>query len=127
MLSLHSRIVPFDGTVTIIFSDAIIASSTQAKMLCVNGEGDVFYVPFEDIYFDFLTAMERTVYRVGWGAAHFWRVSACGAAAQDFMWAYLDPEPGVELLANHGAFNPELARIEAISARPQPTPADMPI
>lgn len=116
MQSEQSKIMAFGGTVTVAFSDAVIASSTKAKMICVDGEPDVFYVPFEDIYFEFLTAMEKTVYRTGWGVAHFWSVSAAGEAALDFMWAYVAPEPEVWVLAKHGAFNPEIARIEAVPA-----------
>ncbi|MEO5324970.1 DUF427 domain-containing protein [Mesorhizobium sp. CC13] len=108
------KIVPFDGSVTVFFSDSVIASTTNAKALCVDGEPDAFYIPFEDIYFEFLTATENTAYRPGWGTAHFWRVSAVGQAAEDIMWAYVEPE--VTSLANHGAFNPELARIEATPA-----------
>lgn len=106
----------FDGTVTVTFSDAVIASTTDARVVCVRGEPDVFYIPFEDIYFEMLRAMEKTIHRSAWGIAHFWSVSAVGEAAQDFMWAYLSPEPAAAALANHGAFNPESARISAVPA-----------
>lgn len=105
------KIAPFDGSVTVFFSDSVIASTTNAKVLYVDDGPDVFYIPFKDVYFEFLTATDKTVNRPGWGVAQFWRVSAAGKAAQDFMWSYLDPE--ITALAEHGVFNPELARIEA--------------
>jgi uncharacterized protein (DUF427 family) len=108
------KIGTFDGTVTVTFSDAVIASTTRARMVCVEGEPDVFYIPFEDIYFEMLRAMDKTVHRPDWGVAYFWSVSAVGEAADDFMWAYLTPEPAAAALANHGAFNPESAVISAV-------------
>ena len=45
-----STIVPFRGTVTVSFSDAIIASSKDAKVLSTPGKEAVFFLPFEDIY-----------------------------------------------------------------------------
>jgi len=114
MASDQLRISLFTGTVTVMFSKLIIASSTDAKAICVDGEPDVFYIPFEDINFEHLTALDRTVYRADWGVAHFWTVSAAREAGKDFMWAYLEPEANVAGLANHGAFNPEMANIEAV-------------
>lgn len=57
------NISTFNGTVTVTFSDAVIASTTRARVICVEGEPDVFYIPFEDIYFDMLRAMDKTIYR----------------------------------------------------------------
>lgn len=111
MASDHSRISAFTGTVTVMFADLVIASSTEAKAICVDDEPDVFYIPFKDINFEHLTALYRTVHREGWGVAHFWAVSR--ETGQDFMWAYLEPEASLAAVANHGAFNPELASIEA--------------
>lgn len=108
------QISTFSGTVTVTFSDAVVASTTEARMVCVGGEPDVFYVPFKDVYFEMLTAMDKTIYRQDWGVAHFWSISAVGEAADNFMWAYLSPEPPAAALANHGAFNPEVALISAV-------------
>lgn len=110
------KIRTFDGTVTVTFSDAVIASTTRARVVCVEGEPDVFYIPFKDIYFEMLRALDKTVHRPDWGMSHFWSVSAVGEAADDFMWAYLAPEPAAAAVANHGAFNPEIARISAVPA-----------
>ena len=45
---------PFDGAVTATFSDAVIASTAKALVLREADYPPVFYVPFEDIYFEFL-------------------------------------------------------------------------
>ncbi|CCV05733.1 conserved hypothetical protein [Mesorhizobium metallidurans STM 2683] len=46
------KIVPFAGVVTVRFSDAVVASSEHAKLVYEDGRDPVFYIPFEDIYFD---------------------------------------------------------------------------
>ncbi|TIU76804.1 MAG: DUF427 domain-containing protein, partial [Mesorhizobium sp.] len=43
-------VTPFNGTVTVRFSDAIVASTERAKVLHEDGHDPVFYIPFEDIY-----------------------------------------------------------------------------
>jgi uncharacterized protein (DUF427 family) len=111
-----STIVPFRGTVTVSFSDAIIASSKDAKVLSTPGKEAVFFLPFEDIYFDFLTLTRETRPR-GSGSAAYWRVNAVGEAADNFMWSY-EAADGAEhlLLERHAAFDPTKARIEAVPA-----------
>jgi len=116
------KIVPFDGSVTVFFSDSVIASTRNAMVQSGHAEPDVFYIPFEDIYFEFLEPMNRTVDRPGWGVARSWSVSAAGEAAQDFMWVV--PGPDDSTLTGHGTFNPELARIDVshTEQREVPTP-----
>ncbi|PDQ23023.1 hypothetical protein CN311_00780 [Mesorhizobium sanjuanii] len=119
--STHSpatlRIAPFEGTVTVRFSDAIIASTERAKVVYEQGDDSVFYIPFEDIYFDLL---EKTNNRTDFplkGTASFWRVHAVGGSADDFMWAYETPETAALALSRHGTFDPDKARIEANPAQ----------
>ncbi|MER8600211.1 MULTISPECIES: DUF427 domain-containing protein [unclassified Mesorhizobium] len=107
------RIVPFDGTVTVRFSDAIIASSARAKLLYEDGHDPVFYIPFEDIYFDLLEKTNTTSHSPLKGTASYWRVHAVGSSAEDFMWAYETPDTPALAIARHGAFDPGRARIEA--------------
>ncbi|MFK0692838.1 DUF427 domain-containing protein [Mesorhizobium sp. IMUNJ 23033] len=105
-------IVPFDGTLTVWFSDAIVASSRRAKLLHEDGRDPVFYIPFEDIYFE-LFEKTNTTTDSPWGTASYWRVHAVGASADDFMWAYETPETAALSIAKHGAFDPDKARIDA--------------
>lgn len=105
-------IVPFHGTVTVRFSDAIVASSERAKVLYEEGRNPVFYIPFEDIYFELFEKTNATS-ESAWGTAGYWRVHAAGASADNFMWAYETPEPAALAIARHGAFDPHKARIDA--------------
>lgn len=113
-------IEPFEGTVTVTFSDAIIASTDRAKLLHEDGYDPVFYIPFSDIYFEFLAKANTASHCPLKGTASYWRVSAVGEAADDFMWAYETPYPDAAAIAGHGAFNRKLARIEAVTADGKP-------
>ncbi|AZN98772.1 DUF427 domain-containing protein [Mesorhizobium sp. M9A.F.Ca.ET.002.03.1.2] len=106
-------ITPFDGAVTVRFSDAIIASSERAKVLYEEGHDPVFYIPFDDIYFEFLEKTNTTTRSSLKGTASYWRVQAVGGAADDFMWAYETPDTPALAIACHGAFDPDKARIDA--------------
>jgi len=110
------RIEPFDGTVTVRFWDAVIASTDQAKMLSQAGKEPAFYIPFDGIYFDFLQKTDRREHVPGLGEVAFWRVSAMNRAEDDFMWALESPDIPLLALAHHGSFDQKIARIEAVPA-----------
>ncbi|MBZ9888899.1 DUF427 domain-containing protein [Mesorhizobium sp. BR1-1-3] len=105
-------IEPFAGTVTVRFSDAIVAATERAKLLQEEGHEPVFYIPFEDIYFDLFEKTNTTSRSPLKGTASYWRVHAVGSSADDFMWAYETPETAARAIARHGAFDPEKARID---------------
>lgn len=103
---------PFDGTVVVTFSDAIIASSNNAQVLRESIYPPIYYIPFEDIYFDFLTRTATHTHCPYKGDATYWRVSAAGEALNDIMWAYEAPYDEMIAIRDHGAFYPDKVRIE---------------
>lgn len=105
-------IEPFAGTVTVRFSDAIVAATERAKVLREEGQEPVFYIPFEDIYFDLFEKTNTTSSSPLKGTASYWRVHAVGGSADDFMWAYETPDTAARAIARHGAFDSEKARID---------------
>lgn len=105
-------IEPYHGLVRVSFSDAIIASSDNALIVRRPGVKPVFYIPFEDIYFDFLLRSESAPEPSPFGAATYWRVSAVGEAAADAMWAHETPAVGYEALLDHGAFDESKVLVE---------------
>jgi uncharacterized protein (DUF427 family) len=104
---------PFDGAVTVTFSDAVIASSDDALVLREADYPPVFYIPFKDIYFEFLKPSSTSTHCPYKGDASYWDVSAVGEAAKDIMWAYEAPYDEMVRIKNHGAFYPDKVRIEA--------------
>ena len=105
---------PFDGVVTVSFSSAIIAASKNARVLSEAGHPDVFYIPFEDSYFDFLRRSATTSHCPFKGDASYWSVTAAGEARTDVMWAYENPYEEMLAIRDHGAFYPDKVRIEAV-------------
>jgi len=108
------KIEPFRGTVNVMFSDAMIASTKEALVLAEAGAEPVFYIPFRDIYFDFLTesATQREV--PGKGRARYWNVGAVGESADDVMWAIEQPGPELNAIRQHAAFDRSKVRVEAV-------------
>ena len=106
-------IEPFAGTVTVRFSDAIVASTERAKILREDGHGPVYYIPFEDIYFDLFEKTNTVSKSPIKGTASHWRVHAVGSSSDDFMWAYETPDTAARAIAGHGTFDPVKARIDA--------------
>lgn len=105
---------PFRGTVNVSFSDAMIASTEDALLLREQGHDPVFYVPFRDIYFEFLTPSSTTYHCPRKGEARYWSVEAVGEAENDIMWIYDQPPPQLSAIRQHGAFDPAKTRIEAV-------------
>ena len=105
---------PFDGVVTVSFSSAIVASSKRAKMLREQGHADVLYIPFEDIYFEFLRRSETSTHCPYKGDASYWNVTAAGEAERDVMWAYEHPYEEMLAIRDHGAFYPDKVLVEAV-------------
>lgn len=109
-------IEPFAGTVTVRFSDAIVAATERAKVLREEGHEPVFYIPFEDIYFDLFEKTSTTSESPLKGTASYWRVHAVGASSDNFMWAYETPDAAPQAIVRHGAFDAEKARIDVDAA-----------
>ncbi len=53
---------PFDGVVTVAFSDAILASTDKALVLREANYPPVFYIPFEDVYFELLKRSDTSTH-----------------------------------------------------------------
>jgi uncharacterized protein (DUF427 family) len=104
---------PFDGVVNVAFFDAIIGSSDKALVLREGDYPPVFYIPFKDIYFDFLQPTETRTHCPYKGDASYWGVTAAGESEKDIMWAYESPYDEMQRIRSHGAFYPNKVRIDA--------------
>jgi uncharacterized protein (DUF427 family) len=111
--SRRITVEPFEGVVNVTFSDAIIASSDEALVLREEDYPPVFYIPFKDVYFEFLKRAATSTHCPYKGEASYWNVSAVGEAATDVMWAYERPFDEMIRIKDHGAFYPNKVRIEA--------------
>jgi len=105
---------PFHGVVTVRFSSAVIASSKNAKVLKEADYPEVLYIPFEDIYFDFLHRSQTSTHCPYKGDASYWSTTAVGESKPDVMWAYEHPYDEMLSIRNHGAFYPDRVKIEVV-------------
>ncbi|WP_309084782.1 DUF427 domain-containing protein [Chelativorans sp.] len=106
---------PFRGTVNVMFSDAMVASTKNALLLKEEGRDPVFYIPFQDIYFDFFSDSPTQTHCPLKGQARYWSVGAVGESAKDALWAYDQPPPELGTIRQHAAFDAAKVRIEAVS------------
>ncbi|MGE0284060.1 MAG: DUF427 domain-containing protein [Rhizobiaceae bacterium] len=104
---------PFGGVVVVTFGEAIIASSKEALELKETNHAPVFYIPFKDVYFDFLNPSQTKTHCPFKGDASHWNASASGEAMKDVMWAYLSPFDEMIAIKDHAAFYPSKVRIDA--------------
>lgn len=104
---------PYRGVVNVMFADAMIASTRDALILREEGREPAFYIPFRDIYFDFLKRSPTTGENPTSGIASYWNVTAKGEAENDIMWAYEAPPEEMQPILAYGTFDPEKVRIEA--------------
>ncbi|PAQ10196.1 DUF427 domain-containing protein [Mesorhizobium temperatum] len=104
---------PYIGTVTVRAGDAVIASSTRAKVLAESPYPQVLYIPFEDIDFDQLRKTELSTHCPYKGDASYWSVLPAAEAGKNAMWAYEQPFDEMIEIRDHGAFYPNKVTIEA--------------
>lgn len=110
---------PFDGIVNVRFIDAMLASTDRALVLREKGHDPVYYIPFDDIYFEMMHESGTRTHCPWKGEARYWSTGAAGEAAADVMWAYEEPHGAARAIAGHGAFYPGKVTIDV-------TPHDSP-
>lgn len=114
MQTTRSKTVePFRGTVNVMFRDAMIASTDHAMVVNEPGRAPLYYIPLENIYFDFLK-QSSTRRRLDEGEARFWNVSAVGESADDVLWTFEAPDVAYGDLRGKGAFDAGKVTIEAM-------------
>ena len=104
---------PYRGTVVVRAGDAVIATSTRAKLLSEPPYPQHFYIPFEDIDFTQLGKTALSTHCPYKGDASYWSVLPAGEAGKDAMWAYERPFDEMAEIRDHGAFYPNRVTIEA--------------
>ena len=94
-----------------IFYDAIIASTKEALVVHQTGHEPVHYFPREAVAMEFLTESDTRTRCPYKGEARYWSLSAEGYGAEDAVWSYDDPTPGVTEIAGYIAFDPKALHI----------------
>jgi uncharacterized protein (DUF427 family) len=98
--------------VQVLWRGRTIADSSRALRLVEGSHPPVLYIPREDAD---MTLMQRTAHetRCPWkGTANYYSLHVGDVTAENAVWTYETPIPGVAEIANHLAFYP--TRVDAI-------------
>lgn len=81
-----------------------VADSTRTLLLREESCPPVHYFPREDVRMDLLVPTGHTTHCPYKGAASYWSVEAGGRAAENAVWSYEHPIPGMAGIAGYLAF-----------------------
>ncbi len=107
-------ITPNPRRVRVAFKGTVVADTTRALILAEGSLPKVNYVPRQDATMAAFTPTERRTHCPFKGDANYFNLSADGATAENAVWTYETPLPGVEQIAGHLAFYPDKVTIEEL-------------
>ena len=85
--------------VRVEFGGEVVADSARTLLLHEENYPPVHYFPRDDVRMDLLTRTDHVTYCPYKGDASYWTVEAGGRTAQDAVWSYETPIPGVAGIA----------------------------
>lgn len=85
----------------------VVAASSRSVVLTETGCPPRYYLPTADVKMDLLGSSTTTSHCPFKGDAVYWSVQTDDGAAEDVVWSYPKPFPGVEQIAGLLAFWPE--------------------
>jgi uncharacterized protein (DUF427 family) len=105
MTTLHRvELEPSDIKVEVIFNGKVVAHTERALIVRETGYPDVYYLPEADLRPEFFEDSARKTHCPYKGEARYMHLVDGDSRAEDAVWTYPDPIPGVEGLAGHVAF-----------------------
>lgn len=105
-------IVPDRRTVVVKVGDVVIAQSTDTVRVCETASPPAFYIPPNDINFDYISVVAGSSFCEWKGPARYWAVSAAALppnsppATISVGWDYPDPLGDFRSLAGYLSFYP---------------------
>ncbi len=108
----HGIVVsPHAGRVAVAFAGQTVVDTTRALDLVEGGMRAVLYVPREDADMSFFEPTSRHTHCPFKGEASYFTLKAQGREAQNAVWTYETPLPGVSAIAGHLAFYPDQVEV----------------
>ncbi|MEW5423093.1 DUF427 domain-containing protein [Amorphus sp. 3PC139-8] len=111
-------IAPFEGRVVVTHGNTVIADTARALAMHEADYPVVFYVPKADVAMNFLDPTDHSTHCPYKGDASYWSVESGGERAENAVWAYVEPLPGVAEIKDHVAFYPKKVSIKATPTTP---------
>ena len=95
---------PCAARVRVEFGGEVLADSTRTLRMREADYAPVHYFPCDDVRMDLLARTGHTTRCPYKGAASYWTVEAGGRTAENAVWSYEDPIPGMTGIAGYLAF-----------------------
>lgn len=108
--------------VIVKFNEEIIAESTRSIRILETSSPPGFYIPREDINFDFITEGTGSSVCEWKGEAVYWSLKIEENQFHNVGWSYPDPFSGFELIRSFLSFYPSKLEcyVDSEKVRPQP-------
>jgi uncharacterized protein (DUF427 family) len=98
---------PSSREVIVLFNGETVARTRRALFLFETGLPPRYYVPPSDVRMEFLIPSRTTSICPYKGSASYWSLRVGDRAAEDAVWAYLEPLPECPRIKGHFCFYPE--------------------
>ena len=95
---------PCTARVRVEFGGEVVADSTCALLLHEANYPPGHYFPREDVRMELLNRTDRATHCPYKGDASYWTLEAGGRAAENAVWSYERPIPGMTGIAGYLAF-----------------------
>lgn len=100
------RVEPTAKRLRVIFNGQVIADTTQAYRVLETSHPPTYYFPPEDVRTEYLERTARRTVCEYKGGASYWTVRVGDRAAENAVWAYLNPTAAFQAIAGYFAFYP---------------------
>ena len=97
-------IQPCTARVRVELGGKVVADSARTLLLCEESYPPVHYFPRDDVRMELLIRTAHTTRCPYKGVASYWTVEAGGRTAENAVWSYEDPIPGMTGIAGYLAF-----------------------
>ncbi len=98
------RLEPCAKVIEVKFGGVVIAQTTRSLRLLETSHPPTYYIPPEDIQWQYLSQGAGGSFCEFKGGATYWHVQAAGRTAENAAWSYRDPSSLYAALGNHLAF-----------------------
>jgi uncharacterized protein (DUF427 family) len=109
-------VMPNPGRVRVVFNGQVIADTRRALTLREASYPPVQYIPREDAAMALLQRTDHASHCPYKGNAAYYSIRTEGRGAENAVWTYEDPYPGVAAIKGHLAFYPD--RVDRIEELP---------
>jgi len=108
-------IEPNPKRVRVVFNGRVVADTTRALTMNEAGHPPVQYIPREDADMSLMERTDHMTHCPFKSDASYFTIRADGRVAENAVWTYEEPYPGVAAIKDHLAFYPDrVDRIEEL-------------